>query len=144
MGNTPPLPQRPPDVIHVIGVPRPPSFFTPLPLSCILLNTNRRAKKWGRPGNETKKLTNQNTITTQSEHINHAKRVTNQTHMNRSKDSYTCWVSMKLCFESKLASTGEQVAYMFSAINSIATGLAFVQVTICFVWWVVSAMTIHR
>jgi len=51
MGNTPHTStSRPPDVIHVIGVPRPSPFFTPL--SCIILNENRRTKKWGRPGNE--------------------------------------------------------------------------------------------
>ena len=37
---------------HVIGVPRLSPFFTTLSLPCIILNTNQRAKKWGRPGNE--------------------------------------------------------------------------------------------
>ena len=33
----------PPDVIHVIGVPRPSLLFTTLPLLCIILNANQRA-----------------------------------------------------------------------------------------------------
>ena len=31
---------RPPDIIHVIGVPRPSPFLTALPLPCIILNAN--------------------------------------------------------------------------------------------------------
>ena len=50
-----PLPMStscPPDVIHVIGVPRPSPFFATLPLPCILLNANWRTKtgeawEWG-------------------------------------------------------------------------------------------------
>ena len=38
---------RPPDIIHVIGVPRPSPFFHVLPLLCIILNANRRTKKKG-------------------------------------------------------------------------------------------------
>ena len=34
----------PPDVIHMIGVPRPSLFFTALPLLCIILNANSRTK----------------------------------------------------------------------------------------------------
>ena len=36
---------RLPDVIHMIGVPRPSPFFAPLP--CIILNENRRTKNGG-------------------------------------------------------------------------------------------------
>ena len=36
--------QMAPDVIHVIGVPRPFPFFAALPLPCIILNANRRTK----------------------------------------------------------------------------------------------------
>ena len=43
----------PPDVIHVIGVPRPSPFFSVPPFLCIILNTNQRTKK-GSPGNEAK------------------------------------------------------------------------------------------
>ena len=35
---------HPPDVIHVIGVPRASLFFTTLLLPCIILNTNQRTK----------------------------------------------------------------------------------------------------
>ena len=57
---TPPPPLRPPDVIHVISVPRPSLFFTTLLLPCIILilNANQRkttttttTTKQGRPGN---------------------------------------------------------------------------------------------
>ena len=41
----------PPDIAHVISVPKPSLFFTALPLLCVILNTNWRAK-WGRAGNE--------------------------------------------------------------------------------------------
>ena len=43
---------RPPDVIHVIDVPRPSPFFAALLLPCIIWNENRRTKL-GRPENET-------------------------------------------------------------------------------------------
>ena len=43
-GPLPPMStSHPPDIIHVIGVPRPSSFFT-APLPCIILNANRRTK----------------------------------------------------------------------------------------------------
>ena len=42
----------PPNVIHVISVPGPFQFYAALPVPCITLNTNRRTKKRGRPGNE--------------------------------------------------------------------------------------------
>ena len=35
---------RPPDVIHVVSVPRPSPFFAALPPPCIILNANRRTK----------------------------------------------------------------------------------------------------
>ena len=38
---------RPPDVIHVVSVPRPSPFFAALPPPCIILNANRRTKKNG-------------------------------------------------------------------------------------------------
>ena len=38
---------RPPDVIYVIGVPRPSPVFRALPISCIILNKNRRTKNGG-------------------------------------------------------------------------------------------------
>ena len=41
---------RPPDISHVIGVPRPSPFFAALPLPCIILNVNRRTKNGGGPG----------------------------------------------------------------------------------------------
>ena len=53
-----PLPPRsilcPPDISYVIGVPRPPSFFTVLPLPCIILmQAEKQTKKArGRPGNK--------------------------------------------------------------------------------------------
>ena len=54
MGNAPHTSTlRPPDVIHVIGVPRPSSFFAPLP--CIVMElywTKTEERKRGRPGNE--------------------------------------------------------------------------------------------
>ena len=37
----------PPDIIHVIGVPRPFPFFAALPLLC---KTQTKEHKWGRPG----------------------------------------------------------------------------------------------
>ena len=44
---------HPPDVIHVISVPRPFPFFTTLLLPCIILNTNQlKNQKQGRPGNK--------------------------------------------------------------------------------------------
>ena len=53
MGNAPPTStSRPPNVVHVIGVPRPSPFFCALPLSCIILNASQGTKKTGRPGNE--------------------------------------------------------------------------------------------
>ena len=36
----------------MIGVPKHRPFFTTLPLPCNILNTNRRTKKQGRPGNK--------------------------------------------------------------------------------------------
>ena len=46
MGNAPHTSTScPPDVIHVIGVPRPSPFFAPLP--CTILNKNRRTKNGG-------------------------------------------------------------------------------------------------
>ena len=46
MGNAPHTStSRPPDVIHVIGVPRPSPFFAPLP--CTILNKNQRTKNGG-------------------------------------------------------------------------------------------------
>jgi len=47
MDPSPPTsPSRPPDVIHVIGFPRPSPFFA-LPLPCIILHENRRTKNGG-------------------------------------------------------------------------------------------------
>ena len=47
-GPLPPMSTSyPPDVIHVIGVPRLSPFFTALPLPCSILNANRRAKNGG-------------------------------------------------------------------------------------------------
>ena len=39
----------PPDIIHVISVPRPSPFFAALPFSCIICKLNN---KTGRPGNK--------------------------------------------------------------------------------------------
>ena len=48
VGHTPPyVTLSPTDIIHVIGVPRPSLFFCALPLSCVILNTNRRTKTGG-------------------------------------------------------------------------------------------------
>ena len=45
MGNIPPTAtSHPPDIIHVISVPRPSAFFTALPLPHIILNANQRTK----------------------------------------------------------------------------------------------------
>ena len=35
---------RPPDIIHLIGVPRPSLFLAALPLPCIILDANQRTK----------------------------------------------------------------------------------------------------
>ena len=52
MGNAPHTStSHPPDIIHVIGVPRPSLFFAPLP--CIILNKTEEQKR-GRPRNEAK------------------------------------------------------------------------------------------
>ena len=45
VGRCPPTSTlRPPDVIHVISVPRPSPFFALFRPPCIILNTNRRTK----------------------------------------------------------------------------------------------------
>ena len=51
----------PPDVIHVVSVPRFPPIFHHSLLSCIVLNAHQRTKQ-GRPGNETRLIVNCYTI----------------------------------------------------------------------------------
>jgi len=60
MHLSPPLTSTlcPPDVIHVIGVPRASLYFTALPFLYIILNANWRTKNWGRPGNEARRRIN--------------------------------------------------------------------------------------
>ena len=64
VGHRPPTStSRPPDVIHMIGIPRPSPFFTAFPhppyiihVTGILHWTQTEQQKWGRPGNEARAL----------------------------------------------------------------------------------------
>ena len=38
---------HPPDISHMMSIPRPSLFFAALPLPCIILNANRRTKNRG-------------------------------------------------------------------------------------------------